>query len=1043
MYFWEERIEELLRQLKGLCTFDAFSLKEWEITPEADSGEESGNRGERVFGGTETLSAPDEVWYRRTVAVPKAAEHESIEFFLEIGGAWEEENPQFEFFVNEELVQGIDRNHRQVLLDPWTGEKAQLALRGYGEPLAEGTQIRPGIRRLERRIEAYYYDVYVPFSVMTLLEKEETNYAVLMECINGSLKLLDLRKPYSRDFYASLRRAHAFLKNELYGQHCGRFTESVCCVGQTHIDVAWLWTLGVTRKKAVRSFSTVIRLMEQYPEYIFMCSQPQLYAFVKEEAPRLYEKIQARVKEGRWEAEGGMFVEADCNLTGGESLVRQFLVGKKFFREEFGKDCRILWLPDVFGYSAALPQIMKECGIRYFMTTKISWNDTNKMPYDTFYWKGIDGARILTHFITTRDYASSTRKKVTNDQFTTGFSTNYNGDLVPSQIKGGWQRYQQKNLNREVLNSFGYGDGGGGPTREMLEIQQRLGRAIPGCPRTRIATAGDFFRKLEAALSGNVPVWSGELYLEYHRATYTSVGKNKRLNRYSESLVQNLEMLGIYGGSYPKELLDRAWEVVLRNQFHDILPGSSIHEVYEDSWKEYEGMIGAVEEEMEHALARVKRRYRMREGSLAVYNFNGTPGRGLVCVDAGAWEGAAEAVRALPHQRTGDGAGILLPVGDIPAKGFVNYFTSFPAGMEAEREKMLCFSGECVENAYYRLTFNEKGQFASFYDKRAGRELLKPGVRGNVLMTYEDKPFQYDNWNLEHYYTEKSWEIDDLREMELVEQGPLRYGIRFSYRYLDSKITETLYFYPDHSRIDLDFHLDWREDQIFLKLLFGLELNTSEAAYEIQYGNVTRSTARNTSWDCARFEVCYQKWMDLSEAGYGVSFFNNGKYGVSVEENVVGLSLLKCGTYPDPKADRGEHKFSLAMYPHPGGWREAGTVAEAYQFNNPLRAVICGGEEPAGVSAEAVPLLRTDAGNIVIEAMKLAEQGDGIIVRLYECENRYGKVVCRLHPDITAAEECNMLEETKAQLLVQEGTLEFIMKPYEIKTLKLLGSMIK
>lgn len=1025
MEFWEEQIREILRQLKILCCSKCEPVSDWDI------------RCEERSVGEDELNTPGVVWYESRLVLPQVQEGQSLEFHLDTGvkGEWEEENPQFEFYVNGEICQGIDRNHRNVLLEQekWKNREITISLRGYEKPLKLQEEFRSYVRVLEKRVEQYYYDIYVPFEVMCLLEKEDTTYTILLECLQESVKRLDLRKPYSNAFYESIEKADLYIEKELYEKYGGHYTEEVFCVGHTHIDVAWLWTLGVTRRKSVRSFSTVLNLMKQYPEYTFMSSQPQLYQFVKEEAPKLYEQIRARVAEGRWEPEGGMFVEADCNLTGGEALVRQFLAGIRFFREEFGKDCEILWLPDVFGYSAALPQIMKECNIRYFMTTKINWNDTNKLPYDTFYWKGIDGTKVLTHFVPTRDYSSASRKPVTNREHTTSFSTNYNGDILPSQIKGGWQRYQQKNLNRQVLNSFGYGDGGGGPTKEMLEIQRRLEKAIPGCPKTKMATAGQFFHRLEEEAKGKkIPVWSGELYLEYHRATYTSMAKNKRLNRYSEFLLQNLEMLGIYSGEYPAEVLKQAWEVVLRNQFHDILPGSSIEEVYRDSWIEYGKMLPEVEKAMEAAFGKVAERYQIPKGSLVIYNFNGTEESGLVALGEEQWNQLLPAVKQGVSQLCDDGA-VRIAVSGIPAKGFVNITER---NSDETVENMVQFSEECVENSFYRLKLNKQGQFASFYDKRVNREILKEGMCGNVLMTFEDKPFQFDNWNLEHYYTEKFWEVTELTQKEITETGPLRYSIRLTYQYLDSVIVETLRFYPDSSRIDLDFAIDWKEDQLFLKLLFPLELNTNEASFDIQYGNVTRSTARNTSWDCARFEVCCQKWMDVSEEGYGVSFLNDCKYGVSVEENVVGISLIKCGTYPNPKADRGRHVFSIAMYPHLWRWQEADTVREAYRFNNPLRGVVSAAET-SGEKPEVLPVIQTDASNVIVETVKRAEDGGSLILRLYECKNRYTNVSCKLHPKIQKAWECNMLEEDKEELPVKENGFRFVMKPYEIKTLRL------
>ena len=385
-------------------------------------------------------------------------------------------------------------------------------------------ELKANIATLDREVENIYYNIKVPLEIAVLLDDNDKKRVDILNFLNEAVNILDLRKPFSVCFTNSVKDSNNFLQEKFYNKYCGCDEVIATCVGHTHIDVAWLWTLSQTREKTARSFSTVLKLMEQYPEYIFMSSQPQLYKFVKEDYPEVYEKIKERIKEGRWEPEGAMWVEADCNLSSGESLVRQILFGTRFFEKEFGVKNKILWLPDVFGYSAALPQILKKSGIDYFMTTKISWNEYNKIPYDTFMWKGMDGTEILTHFITTSDYQNPIKS-----HFTT-----YNGDLKPIEVMGSWQRYQQKDINNDVLISFGHGDGGGGVTKEMLEKARRMEKGIPGCPKVKIGKSLDYFIDLENKVSNNkrLPKWTGEMYLEYHRGTYTSMARNKKYNSY-------------------------------------------------------------------------------------------------------------------------------------------------------------------------------------------------------------------------------------------------------------------------------------------------------------------------------------------------------------------------------------------------------------------------------------------------------------------------------------------------------------------------------
>ena len=846
-----------------------------------------------------------------------------------------------------------------------------------------------------------------------------------------------MRKEGSKEYYQSLEKAQEYITKEFYEKYCdGEKSPIIYCVGHTHIDCAWLWTLRVTEDKAVRSFSTVLELMKEYPEYVFMSSQPQLYKYVKKNAPDVYEQIKERVKEGRWEPDGGMFVEADCNIASGEALVRQFVHGQRFFKEEFGVDNEILWLPDVFGYSAALPQILQKCGIPYFMTTKISWNEFNKMPYDTFEWEGIDGSRVLTHFVPTRDY----NKAAVEGGTETEHFTTYNGYINPSQMKGAWARYSQKYLNEEVLCSFGFGDGGGGPTKDMLENQRRLAKGLPGMPRTKMSTAKEFFHVLDKHVTGKkyLPTWVGELYLEYHRGTYTSMARNKKFNRKAEFAYQNEEMYAMLdaqtaGGAYPEKELHEGWEVILRNQFHDILPGSSIKEVYDDSKAEYEGIFAENKALTDATLAHIAAGVKAPKHSLVVYNPNSAAAYDLVTftVPKGMGEPAVyDGETKLAVQKTADGAYVFFAAG-VPGKGYKTYNVKEEA---ADTTPTMEVSTKVMENEFFKVEYNEKGQFAKIYDKKAERDVLKPGEAGNVIVSYEDRPHNYDAWDVNNYYTEKSWDIDQVSAMEVVENGPVRACVKVERKYLDSTITQFIYLYHDIPRIDIKNVIDWKEHQIFVKDYFPIDVHTNEATFDIQYGNVKRDTHDNTSWDFAKFEVCHHKWMDVSEDGYGVSMLNDCKYGVGVRNGVIGMSMLKSAIHPNPEADKELHEFTYSIYPHQGGWREAGTVKQAYQINNPLT---CSWKEnEGGTLAPEYSLVSSDQDNAVIEVVKKAEDSDAVIVRLYECYNRRTPVTLIFGKELTSVVECNMMEEGADPVEFTGNQATFEMKPYEIKTLK-------
>lgn len=939
-------------------------------------------------------------WFETRVVIPAEFDGECVVYELMTGreGEWDATNPQFSIFVDGKRIQGLDVNHREIILteNACAGQEYRIILSAFTGDQNFSLRLCSAIKVLDRKTEKYFYDLSVPYEVARLLPEDDSAYLTILKCLNESLNLLDFRKEGSGEYYESLEKAQEYITREFYGKHCGDSDAYIYCVGHTHIDCAWLWTLKVTEDKAVRSFSTVLELMRRYPEYIFMSSQPQLYKYVKKNAPEVYEEIKERVKEGRWEVEGGMFVEADCNIASGEALVRQFVHGKRFFRDEFGKDNEILWLPDVFGYSAALPQIMEKCGIRYFMTTKISWNEFNKMPCDTFEWEGIDGTRILTHFVPTRDY----NKGAVEGGFETEHFTTYNGYINPSQMKGAWKRYSQKYLNDEVLCSFGYGDGGGGPTKDMLENQRRLAKGIPGCPKTVMSTSQQFFHVLDKKVRDKNPSWVGELYLEYHRGTYTSMARNKKYNRRSEFAYQNMELYGILGEyllkeAYPDKEIHEGWEVILRNQFHDILPGSSIKEVYDDSKEEYETILSANREYTDRSLGSLAEHVNAPIHSVVVYNPNSMNAEEVVC---------------------------------FPCPEDISY----PA-VKAGEERLPV--QKAVENAFFSIDLNEKGQFISIYDKRAARELLPEGKAANVLMSYEDRPHNYDAWDLNNYYTEKSWEIDDVARIEAAECGPVRGCLKITRNYLDSVISQYICIYKDTARIDIKNEIDWREHQIFVKALFPVDIHTSEASFEIQYGNVKRPTHANTSWDFAKFEVCVHKWMDVSEDGYGVSVLNDCKYGCSVRDGVIGISMLKSAISPNPEADKEHHTFTYSIYPHQGSWKEAGTVNQAYLLNNPLEAAVKANE--GGTLPDVYSFVTCSRENVVVEVVKKAEEEEAVIVRLYEFFNRRTEVSLTFAEDIKTVCECDMLEADLEELQPDGKKVSFKMKPFEIKTLKL------
>ncbi len=973
---------------------------------------------------------PDEhYWFRADVTVPEGFDGRSL--WLKVCTqveSWDARNPQFLAFVDGEAAQGMDTNHQEVLIrrEARAGETFRVDLQAYTGTEQSEFRLVCQLEEISPDIEGLYWDLQVPLSAFSRLDEQSQSRMALENVMNDAINLLDLRTPYSDAYMASVGEARAYLQKHLYQALGGHDEIIASCIGHTHIDVAWWWTVAQTREKVVRSFATVLKLMDEYPHYKFMSSQPQLYAFLKERYPELFERLKRRVAEGRWEPEGGMWVEADCNLTSGESLVRQFMHGKRFFREEFGVDSRILWLPDVFGYSGALPQIMKECGIDYFMTTKLAWNQFNKVPYDTFRWRGIDGTEILTHLITTLGVG----------QPETSFFTTYNGELHPDALIGGWKRYQQKAINNDILISYGFGDGGGGPTRAMLENSDRLEKGVVGLPRVRQCFARQYFDELNARVGGSkrLPTWEGELYFEYHRGTLTSMARNKRSNRKAELHMMDLELLCVLAADraeYPAQALDRMWKTILINQFHDILPGSSIHEVYEVTKREY----AALEEEIA-ALSRERLALLAPPSDcVTVFNTKGFPSDEAVCLgDIKAAALVDEDGARYPVQQTARGAVVSLEA--LPAKGWRTYTLSQEP---AEPACPFTLTGDRrLSTPFYEVELDENGLISRLFDVEANREVLRAGQKGNLMRMYEDKPIYYDNWDIDIFYTEKYWDATDLQSLRWTELGEVRATVELERKISRSVIRQRIHFYADTRRIDFETWVDWREHQHLLKVHFPVDVHTDEATFEIQFGSVKRKTHQNTSWDVARFESCGQKWMDVSEGHYGVSLLNDCKYGHSVRDGAIALTLIKSGVEPNPVADQEEHTFTYALYPHQEDWR-CGTIQEAYCLNQPALAV------RGGTAGARCSLADTSHANVMLETIKRAEDGDGWIVRLYETDNARTEATLYWARPVESVEECSCLEEKKADaaVLPAEGdpyhcaAIPFVIKPYEIKTFRI------
>lgn len=971
-------------------------------------------------------------WFRTQITVPERFLGGTLALRMLVGPRdGGDSTAEALLYIDGKPVQGMDIWHEEALLEEslCRQNKMHLALKAWS-----GVLVPPKFRtfklaqleKLDMKVDRFCFMVDTVRRCALLLDDNDLRRIRLTRLLNDTFQKVDFLNYKEASYYASVHEALDYLAGEL--EELAKTEEikpSVYGVGHSHIDMAWLWRLCATREKASRTFSTVLNLMKQYPEYKFMHSSPQLYKFLKEDYPEIYEQVKQRIAQGQWEITGGMWVEPDTNVPSGESLVRQFVYGKRFIREEFGKETTLVWLPDVFGYSAAFPQIMKKSGMKYFMTTKISWNQYNHFPYDTFMWKGIDGSEIFTHFITTPEDGS-------------WFYT-YNGHMDPEEVTGVWKNYKDKDKNEDLLIAYGWGDGGGGPTREMLE-QSRVMKNIPGIPKVATIGAEEYFEKIyETCDHESLGKWDGELYFELHRGTYTSQAANKRYNRKTEILLHNIELLSVLaslerGSAYPKAALDEIWERVLLNQFHDILPGSSIRQVYEDTTVDYEAIAKKGAALLDTANAALTEGICVNRDSVVLYNTAGYVRSDYVCIpysDRVTKDTAfADASGLLECAATKDG--VLVYVRDMPAFG---YQTLQLAKKESSKTSAIVVDGDCITTTYYRLTLNANGEIASLYDLENKRS-VDCGRPMNVLAAYEDKPQRFDAWDIDVYYKEKPYAPFVCTGREVIEEGE-RTIVRQHYSFNKSTLSQDMILYAKSRRIDFVTTADWKEKQVFLKAYFPVDVHAAEATYEIQFGSLKRPTHTNTEWDFARFEVPGHKWADLSEGGYGVAILNDCKYGYDIHENVLGLSLIKSAVRPDETADRKVHHFTYSLYPHTGSAESAEVMKAAWNLNMPvLTAELAAKETADGFARDS--FVSTDSAHVLLDTVKQSEDGGAVVVRLYEYKNEKDSDVClRFGRPVKRVTETNLCEEEETDVAVSDNKIHFGIGCYEIKTFKI------
>ena len=862
--------------------------------------------------------------------------------------------------------------------------------------------------------------------------------------LDAAIKTIDfslLEKEDQGGFDASLASAQA--KLEALRPWVQQFT--IRAVGNSHIDMAWLWPWTETVEVVRNTFRSVLDLMREYPDFKFTMSSARTYEWMQEKYPDLYHEIEQRVKEGRWEIVGGMWVEPDLNMPDGESLVRQILVGKRYFQKNFGVDVKIGWNPDSFGYNWQLPQIYKRSGMDYFVTQKLMWaHEFTTFPYKFFWWQAPDGSRLLTYF--PHDYADPIDAEPLGNQASIWMPSIYGPKVTDKP---------------EMMHLYGVGDHGGGPTRTMLDHADQMRSPDFVFPKLEFSFASEFFADMEKKLpSMQVPTWDGELYFQYHRGVFTTQAETKRRIRRTEENVLNAEkfasLASLYGQPYPQESMTQAWKNLLFDHFHDIMPGSGIAVNYLDAKRNLENVDRSVDDITHTSLSEIAAHVNTQGDGIPVMLFNSlswprtevteieaqlpAPAASIEVVDS---SGKPYVSQLLTIDQDTQRARFLLLAG-APSMGYRTYFVR-PLQSAQGSASHAGASADTLENEFIRVKIDpQTGCMTSLFDKRSGTEALAPAETdtggpknstcGNLLQTFVDKPKQWDAWNIDADFEKQHWDLDKADEVKLVERGPLRSVIRVKNHFQNSRFVRDIILYAGVPRVEVKMEAEWHEKHILLKVAFPVSAHSDKATYEIPFGSVERPTTRNTPAEQAQFEVPAQRWADISDSKHGLSLLNDCKYGYDAKGNVLRLSLLRSPEWPDPHADEGHHEFTYSLYPHGGGWKDALTIRRGYELNYKLIALPFGKHE--GKFPPEYSFLQTKSDNVIVSAVKKAEDENALILRFYEWAGKQGEVSMQLPAGATSASETDLMERPSGQLSILNGEVRVPTKPYEIKTVK-------
>lgn len=1018
---FEETVEIKINSLKRMIFPETIPLSGWEYREFTYS-----RKREKEFHSDwapikvgQTWGGPDmSAQFRCTAKVPKEFKGKKVVLKIYFSG-------DGLLYVNGNPYHGLDPFRDTVqLTDCATGEEVyDLEAESYifwhfGESEIKNFECSH-FAVMDQEMSDIYWDFRAAYNVLVTPDIDVSLADFLKAGFDKAIWAIDQNETDPEKIRAKARAAREILRREIYDSNKFRKDGLLHLCGNSHLDVVFLWTHAEFIRKIGRTHASTLRLMEQYPEYIFSQSQPLMYQEMKDNYPTMYEEVKQRVKEGRWEVIGAFWVEPDCNLVSGESFVRQLMHGVDFIKDEFGVTPRTCWCPDVFGNAWTMPQILKKSGIDYFVTHKIVvWNDTNPWTKNNFWWQGPDGSRVFsvvppTHFI---------------------------GSIEPDHMRDHWEGFNDKDTVGESLYNYGWGDGGGGPDPEMLEYLRRY-QDFPGVtPAKPNTTEGALDSIYEAAKDTDLPIINDELYLEEHRGVHTTKARLKKLNRFCEVLYRKAELWSCFAETpYPRDALNTGWKEVLTNQFHDSLPGSHITQVYLDLLDAYKTATGTGMSILSAAQKNIVKRIDTNGPGEPVVVFNSLPHSRTTLISQPAPSGPVHVLdvggNEIPHQILPDfesGESQLVFEVELPPVSASVY--RIVDGQGNVHFDPVVGDNRSLENEYLRVEVNDNGEITRMLNRQTGCDIFSEQRRGNVMKLYEDVPGKYEAWDIAPTYKKVEFDIADA-EVNLVEQGPVCAAIEVGRSFKGSKMRQRIVLRRNAKRLDFQTWVDWKEQQKLLKVRFHTPFVTRTATYDIPYGVIERSAYRNNSFEEAKFEVPAHWWMDLSQPDNGLSLLNDCKYGHEAFDGMMALTLLRGPLNPDPQSDQEEHVFTYSLYPHAGTWREADTIQQAADLNEPADAVqtdIHNGELPSVHS-----FLSLNNKRVTLEAVKRAEKSQDLIVRVVDRHGASSEVDLDVGAEVKTVTSCNLLEREDEQLDYDQGPIRFRIQPFEIKTLKL------